>query len=1071
MERKFKEAFAGLNDRQRQAVETIDGPVLVIAGPGTGKTQLLSARIANILKTTDAGPANILALTFTNKAAVNMRERIVDLIGPAGARVGASTFHSLAAEIMNIYPDHFWNAARLAIAPQSVQLDVIEAIVKSLPLNNPLALKFAGQYTLLKDIQQSINLTKEAGLTPDKLRAIINANVAYINAIEEPLAETCEQRLSAKNLEALRSKIESLPKQEIDQYLYPLVSLSTIITGSLDEAIKNDGETGKTTNTGKWKTRWIQTIAGKRGMFGERQRNAWWLELANVYESYRDVLHQRGFYDYADMLVEVIVQLEQRPIMLADIQERFNYVLIDEFQDTNPAQLRLAHLIADHHSAEGNPNLMAVGDDDQSIFKFNGAELNNMLGFRQAYPAAKVIVLTDNYRSSQAILDTAKRIIEQADKRLVSSEQSLNKDLVAKTQPGKGLIKAVAYSSKELQYSQIAHDIQKRYRPSEEIAVLARGHDSLIKMADLLQQLGVPVRYEQARNILEHEIVSQVYLVIKLLLAIQNGDREIYNSLIHRILRWPAWGVDANSLWRLAVTNYRDKDWLNSLLHSEFDGLKAIGNWFTWLAQEAGNQPLAVTIEQVLGLRQSRDYTSPIKNYFTSSLSSDTNSYFHGLSAIQLLRALVHEFSKAGEPTLDELVRFIEVNRENGIIVADESPFITGSRAVQLLSVHKAKGLEFDHVYIVDMVEDNWRPKAGGRKPPANLPLQPVGDDLDDYIRLMYVASTRAKSSLTISAYYQDHVGKVTAISPIVQSALPIEKIDQKEKRVLITVLEENLHWPDLKGGQEKEILKARLENYNLYVTHLLNFLDLTKGGPQYFKERNLLNLPEAKTASLSYGTAIHTSLDVAQKLTNRGSFSLAKAKKAFSEALEAEQLMPSDHKRYDAQGRRELTRLFNELKYRLPKDSISEQKLKDIMLGKALIGGTLDRVDNQGDKLVIIDYKTGRPLTSFTTNDKKQALKAYKHKLQLVFYALLIGQNSAGIKPPSIEGQMVYVEAQAPKELIRTYMPTVDDIEQLGRLVQAVYQKIVNLDLPNVSAYPKDIDGIRKFEEDLISK
>ena len=1064
----YHKAFKALNAQQRQAVETIDGPVLVIAGPGTGKTQLLSMRVANILKSTDTKPANILCLTYTNKAAVNMKERIITLAGQAGAKVVASTFHSFAAEIMNIYPDYFWNAAKLSVAAESVQLDVIEAIVRQLPLDNPLALKFAGQYTLLNDIQRCINLAKEAGLTPDKLHALINVNIAYIDEIEVQLVEICSQRLAAKNLDGLAQKIDRLPKQEIDQYVYPLTSLSTVISESLARAIKADSDSGKTVSTSKWKARWVQSMAGQKAMFKERQRNDWWLELAAVYEKYRQALHLRGYYDYADMLVEVLALLEQNPGVLADIQERFSYVLIDEFQDTNPAQLRLAHLVADHHTAEGNPNLMAVGDDDQSIFKFNGAELNNMLGFRRAYPAAKVIVLTANYRSTQELLDSAKKIIEQAEVRLVNSDPALNKELTAAAPPkDKGEIKAVAYSSRELQLSEIARDIKRRYKPGRSMAVLARGHDSLIKMASLLSELKVPVRYEQASNILEHEIVNQVYLLIKLLLAIQGGDRAAANALIHGIIRWPAWGITPKQLWQLAAKNYPNKDWLDCLLSSKFSELKAIGDWFVWLAREAGVQPLAVTIEQIIGLRASGDWVSPVKSYFMSSTSADANKYFHGLSAIQLLRALVHEFAALREPTIEELARFIEINRDNNKIVADESPFITGTHAVQLMSVHKAKGLEFDHVYIIDAIEDNWQPRADRRKPPANLPLQPVGDDLDDYVRLMYVAATRAKSSLTISSYYQDHSGSDVATSPIVKSALEVKKISEDNQQQLITVLEENLRWPDLAGGQEKEILRARLEDYNLSVTHLLNFLDLTKGGPQYFKGKNRLHMPEAKSAYLNYGSAMHDAMEAAQKLTNKDRFSLAKITDKFGQSLKQEQLPPEQYKRYLAQGKRTLARLFEEHNYQLPKGSPSEQKFKDVIVGKARIGGQLDRVDAVNGGLRVIDYKTGRSLHSFDTKDKNKALKVYKHKLQLVFYALLLSQQS---QADTIEGQMVYVEAGNQKDLTRSYTPTKDDIQRLRRLIEAVWQKIVQMELPDVSAYPPDIEGIRAFEADLIN-
>jgi len=1070
MDKEFEASYKQLNDEQRQAVNTLEGPVLVAAGPGTGKTQLLSTRVANILKSTDTKPANVLCLTYTNKAAINMKERIIRLAGPEGSKLPVKTFHSFAGEIMNLYPDYFWNAARLSVAPDSVQLEIIESIVSQLPLNNPLALKFAGQYTLLSDIRRAIGLAKDAGLTPAKLRAIIEFNQAYLDEIEAPLVEILEARLSAKNLKALQAQIAALPQQSIDELVYPLISLSTVLLEGLDKAITADEDTGKTTNTGAWKKRWLQAEAGQKGLFNERRRNRWWLELADIYADYLEQMHERGFYDYADMLVEVITQMEQRPEVLADLQEHFNYVLIDEFQDTTPAQLRLAHLVADHHSLDGQPNLMVVGDDDQAIYKFSGAELNNMLGFKRRYPSATPIVLIKNYRSTQTVLDAAKRVIEQAENRLVSQDRSLNKDLVAANPPkDNGSIRALSYTSRELQLSQVARDIQTAYKPDKEIAILARGHDSLIKMAGILQLLGVPVRYEQQSNILEHGIVNQVYLAAQLLDAIQTGNSEASNTLIHQIIRHPMWGIAPDVLWQLAADNSRGGDWLQSLLTSQQPALKEIGDWFVWLASQAANQPLAITLEYMIGLRHTKSYSSPLKNYFVDGNAELANQYFHSLSAIQLLRALVHEFAKTNEPTLAELIRFIEINQVNGLVVADESPFITGNHAVQLLTVHKAKGLEFDAVYIIDAVEDNWQPRAGGRKPPANLPLQPAGDDLDDYVRLMYVALTRAKSSITLSAYHLDHAGKDVALSPIVQSAFDIQRVTETDKSKLVEVLEENLRWPDLSGGQEQAILQARLETYSLSVTHLINFLKLEKGGPSYFKERNLLQLPEAQSVHLAYGRAMHSAMETAQKLINKDTFKLAEVTADFSQALAAQQLAAAEYQRFNKQGEQALSRLFNDYGYRLPKGSLPEQDLRDIRIGSARLRGKLDRVDLSDDSVNIIDYKTGKPLSSFETKDKNSVLKAHNQKLQLVFYALLAGQHPAFSRYHNVTGQMVYLEAEDQKQLTRAFTPALSDIDRLKQLVAAVWQHIMKLDFPDVSHYQQDLGGISQFEQDLI--
>jgi DNA helicase-2/ATP-dependent DNA helicase PcrA len=836
---------------------------------------------------------------------------------------------------------------------------------------------------------------------------------------------------------------------------------------SLAEAIAKDKDSGKCTNASKWKARWVQSSAGQKAMRTERERNNWWLNLADVYEAYRDQLHARSFYDFDDMLVEVNAQLERDPDMLADVQERFSYVLIDEFQDTTPAQLRLAQLVADHFTAEGRPNLMAVGDDDQSIYKFNGAELNNMLGFKRSYPSAEIIVLTDNYRSTQAILNSAEQIIEQAESRLVNVDEDLDKNLTAKNPPKDGEIKALAYASQELQLSRVARQIASEFKPDYHIAVLARSHDSLVSMAAILQKLNVPVRYEQSSNILDHELIDQIYLILKLLAAIQDGDTRRVNSLVHRIVRWPAWGLEPEELWRLAV-NMRGKNWLDGLGSSPSKELRGMATWFINLAAKVDSQPLSITIEQIIGLRESDDYESPVKKYLAAG-RKDINGYLHGLSAVQLLRALVKEFSDSDKPSLQDFIRFIEINKENGVIVSDESPFITGDHAVQLLSVHKAKGLEFDHVYIIDATEDNWRPSSGGRKPPANLPLQPPLDDFDDYVRLMYVAATRAKSSLTITSYYQDHAAKDVATSTIIQGAFEVEKVSSDDQKEIIAVLEEHLAWPSLRGGQEKEMLKARLEEYSLYATHLSNFMDVTRGGPELFKERHLLYLPEAATVSMSYGTAMHAALEEAQKLTNAGKFNLASISAVFEKTLRNEQLTDSDFDRYSQQGKATLERLFVEFGMQLMPDGLSEQNLRNILLGKARIGGTIDRVDNIDGHLLITDYKTGMPLGSFTTKDKNKAIRAYKHKLQLIFYALLLAEDR-NIGTESIQGQMVYVESDSKEALTKAYSPNREDIERVRKLIDAVWRKIINLDLPDTSSYSQNIDGILAFEKDLLA-
>lgn len=1063
----FDRAYKELNVKQRQAVDAIDGPVLVIAGPGTGKTQLLGVRVANILQKTDTDPSAILCLTFTNKAATNMRERLQRLIGPAARGVVVRTFHSFAAEIMNQYPDYFWNGARLGVAPDAVQLEIIQTILAGLPLSNPLASTFAGTLTALGDVQEGLKLAKEAGLTPDRLREVITQNLAFIDKIEPQLCDILTPSLSIKKLPELQILIAALPRQKLEAGSL-LLPLDVVIKESLDFAAAQDLPAGKTTHTGKWKQRWVQPVDGRKGMFAERKRNAWWLAVADVYESYRQQLHQRGYYDYSDMLIEVLEQLQAAPDMRADIQERFLYVLIDEFQDTNAAQLRLAHLVADHYAANNRPNLMAVGDDDQSIFAFNGAELNNMLSFRRSYADTKLIVLEDNYRSTQAVLDSARHIIEQADDRLAKREPDITKKLMARQTPaGASQIEHRSYPTRQHQQMAIAKQIKQLWQSGEgSIAVLARKHDSLKQLAPLLLAEGIPLRYEQQSNVLEHEAVGQLCAVAEVAVAIAAGDTAGVNAGLANLLRHQMWQLDPRTLWRLAIANYSAPDWLDSLLQHSDERLNQLGNWLIWLARISHQQPLALVMEYLLGLREGDYGLSPFKEYYLS-LRPISSQYLETLSAVELLRGLTQEFA-GNRATLADFVRFVQLNLNTGRVITDESWFVSGERAVQLLTIHKAKGLEFDTVFVIDAIESMWRPRAGGRSSPANVQLQSYGEKYDDYVRLLYVAASRARRSFIATSYTTDDRGNELLPTPLL-AALPLNIITEPTDEP-VAVLEADLRWPQLESRDEQALLHDRLERFSLSATALIDFLNVAEAGPTSFMERHLLRLPVARSAPGSYGTAIHAALETAQRLVNTSRLEPGTVLDRFEAALAEQHLPPLDFERYRTRGETLLEKLFRPGSLVLTKGSLAEQQLSDIMLGNARIKGKLDRLDIFDKTLTINDYKTGKPLASFATKDQTKAVKAWRQRTQLAFYALLAGHAPRFARYKTIRTQAVYVEAERGSELIRQYLPAPAELERLEQLIQAVWQHVQQLSLPDTSHYQPDIAGIEAFENDLIA-
>ncbi|RTK94753.1 ATP-dependent helicase [Candidatus Saccharibacteria bacterium] len=1069
----FEEAYQQLNAAQKKAVDHIDGPVLVVAGPGTGKTQLLSMRVANILRKTDVDSGNILCLTFTNKAALNMRERLLTLTDGAARDVVVKTFHSFAAEIMNMYPDYFWNGARLSTAPDWTQNEIIQDILASLPLSDPLALRFAGNFTAGRDVKNALKYAKEAGLTPEKLQAIITANLAYIDSIEAELCEILSAPLRAKALPELVRRIEALPNQGLQTNLEPLQDLGQVIKDSLHEAVRKDEGTGKTKHTGTWKQRWVQSVEGSKAIHKERERNKWWLSLAGVYQSYRSQLHQRGYYDYSDMIVEVITQLEQHAGMRADAQERFQYVLIDEFQDTNAAQLRLAHLIADHESNDNKPNIMAVGDDDQSIYKFNGAELSNMLSFKRSYTDTEIIVLTDNYRSSQAILETSAKIIEPVQDRLVNREPGISKDLQAQKPPSQaGELLHLRYATEEYELSGVAERIAKEYAAgNHSITVLARDHASLRRMASLLHAANVPVAYDQQSNILDHSAIRQIYAIGQCIIAIQQGNSDQLNAWLSTVLRAPMWNISAEVLWELASKTYPHKSWFEYMLQSDDEQLSSIANWLLWLSQQASQEPLPIVLEYVLGLRASQNITSPMRQYYLDTSEKKIDSeYLLTLSAVRLLETLAHDFARGPQATLADFVRFMQLSYETDEIIADESCFVTGDNAVELLTVHKAKGLEFDTVYIINAVDAHWRPNAGGRKCPANLPLQPVGDDLDDFARLMYVAATRAKRTLIAASYQQDTTGKEVLATPLLADVLPVVDADSEVSDRPVAVLEQHLAWPRLNVSNELLNLRGRLETFSLSASALLNFLDLTTGGPANFLETNLLSLPSPTNSSMAFGNAMHSALEYAQIAVNADALHTKKVLQQFEKALAQQQLPKNEEARFNIHGQDLLTKLLASDTFWIGKGGLPEQKLSDVRIGQARVNGTLDRIDQKDTVITIVDYKTGKPLSSLTTRDQSKVTKAWRHRTQLIFYAMLL-KNSSRFKAQEVKGQLWYLEASASKELIREYNPSTEEIDELEALITVIWPKIMTLNLPDTTNYSADYSGITTFIEDLLTK
>jgi DNA helicase II / ATP-dependent DNA helicase PcrA len=357
--KEFKKEYGRLNPEQKNAVDTIDGPVMVVAGPGTGKTQVLTLRIANILLKTDTAPENILALTFTDAASINMRRRLFGIIGAGAYRVRIETFHSFCNNVLASYPEAFPGIIGSSHITEVEAAGIIEDIIKNSSLS--LLRPWGDPFLYVGDIVKKIEELKREGLTAEKFEGIVKkAEKDFRNR---------------DNIYHSKGAYKGKMKGEA--------------VGELRKIEKN-------------------------------------LELASIYKTYQETLAKKRFYDWSDMIMEVLKVLEgaSSPTSLklrgtgaSDLklmlQEEHQYILVDEHQDTNSAQNKILELLCDFHK---NPNIFIVGDEKQAIFRFQGASAENFLYFKKLYPKAKLIELWRNYRSTQKILDSANSLLPSKSK-------------------------------------------------------------------------------------------------------------------------------------------------------------------------------------------------------------------------------------------------------------------------------------------------------------------------------------------------------------------------------------------------------------------------------------------------------------------------------------------------------------------------------------------------------------------------------------------------------------------------------------------------------------------------------
>ncbi len=1122
----FEERYKGLNTEQKMAVDTIDGPLLVIAGPGSGKTEILSLRIGKILKESQIFASNILCLTFTDSASANMRNRLAGLIGSEAYHVAIHTFHSFCVEIIQKYPEFFYGGALFSSADNLKQIEVMQDIFEKLPQKNPLRSVHPEQgFVYLADTLKVISYLKKAGIDPEEFKKILENNEELLPEANKILQGVFADRISKETYSkavTAHQKLAVIGEKAQKEFPSPYFrNVALAIFDTLKKTLDASAETENSKLLTEWKSKWMKKDDEGKSVFRDLKNTEKLSALAGIYASYRKIMQDEGYYDFDDMILDCLHVLLKNPSLRYEIQEQYQYVLVDEFQDTNDAQMRLIKLICDAPVHEGRPNIMAVGDDDQAVYKFQGAELSNILNFKNMFNDVEIITMTKNYRSTQEILDIASHIIKKGQERLEKILPYIEKVLKASNEKiKKGEIKHKEFQTIAHEYHFVSREIKKLIDGGmnpEEIAVIGRKHRQLEALVPYLKGAGVEnIKYEREQDVLKEPHVRQIITISRFLTTLADKDHDEADEYLPEILSFPFWDLEREEVWKISIAARKgefSKNWLEVMKESSDKNIKNIAGFLINLGIRAESEPLEKVLDNIIGAhvelsaenedddeeagpkKSKKDFSSPFKEFYFSKEKFEHSraEYLSFLSSLRVFVNALREYKSGEVLSLKDLVEFVELHEKNNLSLNDQSPFAKLGGAVNLLTAHKAKGLEFETVFILSCQDDIWagRKIASKITLPANLPIEPAGDTDDDQLRLFYVAITRAKRLLYLTSYNAEEGGKEAKklrfmVSESDKDSMESDAVrklyfaDAAGKDEIVPEQHEVLtsSWLDYRTtpfqGSEKKLLETLLYEYKMPVTHLNNFLNVAKGGPQYFLEQNLLRFPQSKTLSGSYGSAIHNTLEkLILHFKKEGKIPGTETVLGwFSVFLKKEKMPPFDFMQYEERGKEAISAFLKEKKDSFKQSDLVEFNFKDqgVVVNGAHLSGKIDRIAAfSGDEAEVHDYKTGKPLDDFDGSEK-----SHDYERQLIFYKILL-ENSRefGGKKKVEKGVLEFVEPRASDGKIITLDLDIskERAERLEKLIGAVYKKIMNLDFPDISKYSKDLKGEKEFEEDLIKE
>ncbi|MFO0882327.1 MAG: ATP-dependent DNA helicase [Candidatus Saccharimonadales bacterium] len=1061
------------------------------------------------MQKTDVAPQNILCLTYTEVGARNMRERLTKLIGQSAYDIRISTYHGFGSDIIRTYNEYFNEFGAEQAVDALGQDAILQNIFATLPASNPLW----RAEVYLKDSLGLISEFKRALLSPQDVRNIATNNQAFITKASDIVLGTIPEfaRINKDVVSHFAALLAPFNKLASTSLLASNIQpLANICITDLAEALGAFDETGKTNSITVWKNKWLVKNIDNKWVLGGAREVKKLFGAADVYEQYLQALKAQKLFDYDDMITRAIHGLEQNDDLRFTLHEQYQYVMLDEFQDTNLAQLRLVELLTNNPVLNGQANVLAVGDDDQAIYSFQGAELTNMVRFTNMYKDVQIIALTDNYRSHADILESAHAIASQIEERLGDVLGGNKEQLHAKNETiKKAHIVRTQLKSDIAQYDFVAREterlIKQGTRP-EEIAILAPRHKYLEPLVPYLQAKQIAVRYDKRENVLDDYHVAELLTMAELILALADNNQSLADSMWPSVLSADFWQLPTSAIWQLswqASENYYAKEgethWQALMMHSE--QFKPIMLFFTRLSQIVTTETLETMLDYIVGVTpvelnepDLKDYLSPYYEFYfgPKERANEPDSFTSVLSNLTVLRQHLREYRRGENRPLQlqDLLDFVADYRNAGEKLLNTSPYHSSTHAVQLMTAYGSKGLEFDAVFVLATQDDAWGMKARDKSSTISLPpnlqiIRRAGSSKDEKKRLFYVAITRAKQSLYLVGYDQNYAGKSTEPleflneSDGIARALPSHHqnvIQSDSDAPAIEALEHYWTTRHAEGSHKanlRDLVLPRLETFQLSATHLNTFTDLVYGGPDAFFMNTVLRFPKAPTADGQYGNAIHETLEALQyHLRKEGELpDIDLTTAIFIEKLKAKRLSDNDFNRQKVRGEQALAAFLPQWWHNFIPEAQSEYDFKHegSFVGEAHLSGKLDQllIDAESKAIRIVDFKTGKSHARWT-ND----VKMHKYKQQLLFYKLLVESSHSFKNYTVTEAQLTFVEPDDNdriNDLAINYQA--EDIERTKQLIQAIWKRIITLDLPDTSQFSADLKGIIAFEDWLIDQ